>query len=70
MVLLLSLVKINVSKRNGHSHTMTCFNGGTLFSFKTSTSTESLFVLTNHENNTLLWHQRLGHLNLQIIRAM
>jgi hypothetical protein len=49
---------------------MTCFNVGTLFSIKTSTLTESLFVLTNQENNTLLWHQRLGHLNLQIIRAM
>jgi hypothetical protein len=49
---------------------MTCFNGGTFFSIGTSTSTESLFVLTNQENNTLLWHQRLGHLNLQIIRAM
>ncbi len=70
MVLLLSLVKINVSKRNGHSHRMTCFNGGTLLSIKTGTSTKSLFVLTNQENNTLLSHQRLGNLNLQIIRAM
>jgi hypothetical protein len=49
---------------------MTCFNGGTLLSIKTGTSTKSLFVLTNQENNTLLSHQRLGNLNLQIIRAM
>jgi hypothetical protein len=59
-----------VIKNNGHSHTMTCFNGGTFFSIETSTSTKSLFVLTNQEDNTLLWHQRLGHLNLRIIRAM
>jgi hypothetical protein len=50
---------------------MTCFNGGTFFSIGTSTSTKSLSVLTNQQKKkTLLWHQRLGHLNLEIIKAM
>jgi len=50
-----------VTKKSGHSHIMTCLKGSTFFSIETSTLAKSFSILTNQENNILLWHQRLGH---------
>ncbi len=50
-----------VTKKNGHSHIMTCFTGNIIFSIETNTLAKNFSTLTNQENNTLFWHQRLGH---------
>jgi hypothetical protein len=50
-----------VIKKNGHSHTMTCLKGNTFFPIKTNILANNFFILTNQENNALLWHQKLGH---------